>query len=120
MLDGNEEVKVWSVRLLNKEKGPSIGGVKFNIPPAPPSIRLPRWKRRVGVEEEEGDVKMDGGHEDDGDYEAESSAAKRVVKGRERARVKERSGGRRKSGLHLHRLPLSRQRRRPPSERRVG
>ena len=77
MLDGNEQVKVWSVRLLNKEKGPSIGGVKFNIPPAPPSIRLPRWKRRVGVEEEEGDVKMDGGHEDGGDYEAESSAEKR-------------------------------------------
>ena len=47
----------------------------------------------MGVEEEEGDVKMDGGHEDDGDYEAESSAAKRAVKGRESARVKERSGG---------------------------
>jgi len=32
-LDEKKGTKVWGVRLLNKEKGLSIGGVKFDVPP---------------------------------------------------------------------------------------
>ena len=32
-LDGKKGIRVWSVRLLNKGEGLSIGGVKFDVPP---------------------------------------------------------------------------------------
>ena len=63
-------------------------------------------------EEEEGGVKMneekeaDEAHEDDGDCEAESSVAKRGVKGKRKG--KERPGDERKPGLRLPLRPLSR------------
>ena len=56
------------------------------------------------------DKEVKEAYEDDGDYEAESSAAKRGVKGKRGARTKERPGDWRKSGLGL---PF-----RPPSHRR--
>ena len=101
------------MRLLNKEKGSSISG--FDVPPR--SAVNPTAKVETaggGQEEEEGYVKTneerdpEEEHEDNEDYEAESSPARRGVNG------KESSGCRGKSRLHLHLLPLSRQRRRQP------
>jgi len=49
---------VRSVRLLNKEKGPSIGGVKFNVPPRSTVNSTPEVETAGGgQEEEEGGVK---------------------------------------------------------------
>jgi len=93
-LGGREGVKVWSVRLLNKEKGLSAGGVKFDFPPR--STVNPTAKVGTaggGQEEEEGDVKMNEEKDpeeehDDGDYEAECSPAKRGVKGKRKGKGK--------------------------------
>jgi len=58
-LDGKKGIKVWSVRFLNKEKGLTIGGVKFDVPPrytVRPTVKVEM--AGGGQEEEEGDVKM--------------------------------------------------------------
>jgi len=80
---------VWGVRLLNKKKGLSIGGVKFDVPPRYTTKAAAKVEMAGGgQEEEEGDVKMnkekeaEEDHEDNGDYEAESSPARRGVKGK--------------------------------------
>jgi len=87
---------VWSVRFLSKEKGLSISG--FDVPPR--STVDPTAKVETaggGQEEGEGYVGMneerdpEEEHEDNGDYEAESSPARCGVN------VKERPGGRGKS-----------------------
>jgi len=39
-LDAKEGVKVWSVRLLDKEKGLSMGGVEFGAPPVNPILEV--------------------------------------------------------------------------------
>ena len=73
------------VRLSNKEKGSSVSGVKFDVPPRS-TVNPTAKMETVGggqEEEEEGDVKMgeerepEEEHKDDGDYEAESSPAER-------------------------------------------
>jgi len=99
-LDLREGVKVWSVRLLNKEKRLSISGVKFDVPPR--SVVNSTVKVETGggdqEEEEEGDVKMNEGkeadeeHEDDGDYEVEASPTKRGVKGKRKGKGKGKVG----------------------------
>ena len=99
-LDEREGVKVWSVRLLNKEKGLRISGVKFDVPPRSILNSTPKVETAGGgqEEEEEGDVKMNEDkdpeeeHEDDGDYEAESSPAKRGAKGKRKGKGKGKVG----------------------------
>ena len=94
-LGSGERVKMWSVRLSNKEKGSSIGGVKFDVSPRSTVNPTAKVETAGGGQEEEegGDVKMDKEseskeeHENDGSYEAESSPAKRGVKGRGMVRV---------------------------------
>jgi len=80
------------VRLLNKEKGSSISG--FDVPPR--SAVNPTAKVETaggGQEEGEGYVKTneerdpEEEHEDNGDYEAESSPARRRVNGKRKFRV---------------------------------
>ena len=99
-LDMREGVKVWSVRLLNKEKGLRISGVKFDV--ASRSTVNSTSKVETGggdqEEEEEGDVKMNEGkdadeeHEDDGDYEVEPSPTKRGAKGKRKGKGKGKVG----------------------------
>jgi len=99
-LDAREGVKVWSVRLLNKEKGLRISGVKFDIPPRSTVNSTSKVETAGGgqEEEEEGDVKMNEDkdpeeeHEDDGDYEAETSPAKRGAKGKRKGKGKGKVG----------------------------
>jgi len=86
-LDGKEGVKVRSVRLPNKEKGMSISG--FDVPPRSTVDPTAEVKTVGGGREEGGNVKTneeneaEEEHEDDGDYEAESSLTRRGVKGKE-------------------------------------
>lgn len=100
MLDAKEGIKVWSVRLLNKEKGFSISGVKFDIPPRSAAEPASKVETAGGgqEEEEEGDVKMNEDkepeeeHEDDGDYEVETSPTKRGSKGKRKGKGKGKVG----------------------------
>ena len=93
-------MKVWSVRLLNKEKGLRISGVKFDVPSRSSINSTSKVETGGGgrEEEEEGDVKMgedkdiEEEHEDDGDYEAEPSPAKRGVKGKRKGKGKGKVG----------------------------
>ena len=99
-LDAREGVKVWSVRLLNKEKGLRISGVKFDVPPRAAVDSTSKVETTGGgqEEEEEGDVKMNEDkdpeeeHEDDGDYEVEPSPAKRGAKGKRKGKGKGKVG----------------------------
>lgn len=95
-----EGVKVWSVRLLNKEKGLRISGVRFDLPTqsAINSASKVETGSRGQDEEEEGDAKMNEDkdaeeeHEDDGDYDLEPSPAKRGVKGKRKGKGKGKVG----------------------------
>jgi len=99
-LDAREGVKVWSVRLLNKEKGLRISGVKFDVPPRSTINSTSKVETGGGGQEEEGegDVKMNEDkdheeeHEDDGEYEAEPSPAKRGAKGKRKGKGKGKVG----------------------------
>ena len=91
---------MWSVRLLNKEKGLRISGVKFDVPSRSAANSTSKVETGGGgrEEEEEGDVKMNEDKdpeeepEDDGDYEAEPSPAKRGVKGKRKGKGKGKVG----------------------------
>ena len=99
-LDVKEGVKVWSVRLLNKEKGLKISGVKFDVPSRSAVDSVSKVEAGGGgqEEEEEGDVKMNEDkdaeeeHEEDGDYEAEPSPTKRGAKGKRKGKGKGKVG----------------------------
>ena len=99
-LDVRERVKVWSVRLLNKEKGLRISGVKFDVPSRSAVSSTPKVETGGGLpeEEEEVDVKMNEDkdaeeeHEDDGEYEVEPSPAKRGAKGKRKGKGKGKVG----------------------------
>lgn len=99
-LDVREGVKVWSVRLLNKEKGLRISGVKFDVFSRSTINSPPKVEPGAGAqeEEEEGDVKMNEDkeaeeeHEDDGEYEVGPSPTKRGVKGKRKGKGKGKVG----------------------------
>lgn len=99
-LDMREGVKVWSVRLLNKEKGLRISGVKFHVPSRSAINPTPKVETGGGgqEEEEEGDVKMsedkdvEEEHEDDGDFEVDPSPTKRGAKGKRKGKGKGKVG----------------------------
>jgi hypothetical protein len=99
-LDVREGVKVWSVRLLNKEKGFRISGVRFDIPSRSAANSISKTETGGGgqEEEDEGDVKMNEDkdveeeHEDDGDYEIEPSPSKRGAKGKRKGKGKGKVG----------------------------
>jgi hypothetical protein len=114
-LDVREGVKVWGVRLLNKEKGLRISGVKFDVPSRSAVNSISKAETGGGghEEEEEGDVKMNEDkdpeeeREDDGDYEAEPSPTKRGAKGKRKGKGKGKVGRPKKVKVAPASLPVA-------------